>query len=82
MAEDNNNQDHKHKDGTEHSDHSDPNDHADEACGFHEESHGTIYQTKETAFHHIADANVYSIGPLQIPLPVIAYAPSKGFDFF
>ena len=26
-----------------------------------------------TAFHHIADANVYSIGPLQIPLPCILY---------
>ncbi len=35
-----------------------------------------------TAFHHIADANVYSIGPLQIPLPCILYNKNSGFDFF
>ncbi len=35
-----------------------------------------------TAFHHIADANVYSIGPLQIPLPCFLYAPGHGWDVF
>lgn len=35
-----------------------------------------------TAFHHISDQNVYSIGPLQLPLPCILYATGKGFDFF
>jgi len=35
-----------------------------------------------TAFHHIADANVYSIGPLQIPLPCILYAPGHGWSTF
>ena len=31
------------------------------------------FNAGETAFHHIADANVYSIGPLQLPLPCILY---------
>lgn len=31
-----------------------------------------------TAFHHIADANVYSIGPLQLPLPCILYNTENG----
>lgn len=35
-----------------------------------------------TAFHHIADANVYSIGPFSIPLPCILYAPESGWSFF
>ncbi len=35
-----------------------------------------------TAFHHIADANVYSIGPWSIPLPCILYAPDKGWSIF
>lgn len=82
-----NHQDH---DGHNHDDHNHDSTEAhavgheghDGVCAFHEKSHGTEYQTKATAFHHIADANVYSIGPLQIPLPVMVYAPSAGFDFF
>ncbi len=35
-----------------------------------------------TAFHHIADANVYSIGPLQIPLPCILYNKHSGLSVF
>ena len=35
-----------------------------------------------TAFHHISDANVYSIGPFSIPLPCILYAPEQGWSFF
>jgi len=31
------------------------------------------------AFHHIADANVFSIGPIQIPLPYILYVPGEGW---
>jgi len=40
------------------------------------------FNAGDNAIHHISDANVYSIGPLQIPLPVILYAPDKGWDFF
>lgn len=35
-----------------------------------------------TAFHHIADANVYSIGPFAIPLPCFLYAPDQGWSVF
>jgi F-type H+-transporting ATPase subunit a len=32
--------------------------------------------------HHIGDANVYSIGPLNIPLPSILYSEEGGLEFF
>ena len=35
-----------------------------------------------TAFHHIADANVYSIGPWSIPLPCILYSKENGWSLF
>ncbi|MBK9255955.1 MAG: F0F1 ATP synthase subunit A [Saprospiraceae bacterium] len=36
-----------------------------------------------TAIHHISDANVYTIlGAVTIPLPMMLYAPDKGWDFF
>ncbi len=34
------------------------------------------------AYHHVADANVYSIGPWSFPLPCILYSPDKGWDVF
>lgn len=42
--------------------------HAEEhgGCGHHGE-----FDVSQTAMHHISDANVYSIGPLQIPLPIM-----------
>ncbi|MEM6321852.1 MAG: F0F1 ATP synthase subunit A [Bacteroidota bacterium] len=61
--------DHSHGDGH----------HAAVICG--EEAHHD-FNAGDNAIHHIADANVYSIGPIQIPLPVILYAPDKGWDFF
>ena len=36
------------------------------------------YDAGATAFHHIADANVYSIGPIQIPLPCFLYDKDSG----
>lgn len=36
-----------------------------------------------TAIHHISDANVYTIlDAVSIPLPMILYAPDKGWDLF
>lgn len=49
--------------------------HGDHGCAMH---HHGPFDVAETAMHHIGDANVYSIGPLQIPLPVILYAPDHG----
>jgi F-type H+-transporting ATPase subunit a len=40
------------------------------------------YDPTNTAYHHIGDANVYSIGPWSFPLPCILYAPDHGLDFF
>ena len=53
--------------------------HGHGGCGA---GHGHDFDPGQTAFHHIADANAYSIGPLHLPLPCIVYAPSKGLDFF
>ena len=35
-----------------------------------------------TAFHHIADQNIYSIGPWSLPLRCILYAPDHGWSCF
>jgi F-type H+-transporting ATPase subunit a len=35
-----------------------------------------------TAIHHIGDANVFSVGPFNIPLPCILYVKGEGFHFF
>ena len=48
-------------------------------CG-HE--HSKVFNPGKTAFHHISDQNVYSIGPWQFPLPCFLYAPEEGWDFF
>ncbi|NNE28164.1 MAG: hypothetical protein HKN16_00915, partial [Saprospiraceae bacterium] len=45
-------------------------------------THHAEYDPGATAFHHIADANVYSIGPFQIPLPCFLYAPGHGWSVF
>jgi F-type H+-transporting ATPase subunit a len=49
------------------------------ACDIH---HDHEFDAGGTALHHIADANVYSIGPLQIPLPCILFVPEEGWSFF
>ncbi len=85
FAQDHNNDheqesDHANQEKTEHAEtHDDEeiNDHL--GCDVH---HADDFDPKATAFHHIADANVYSIGPLQIPLPCILYNKDSGFDFF
>jgi F-type H+-transporting ATPase subunit a len=75
-------QTHSHDHGHDHSahDHGDhaEGDHGHGACGGH---HGE-FQVGETAMHHIADANVYSIGPLTIPLPCMLYNKETGWDVF
>ena len=70
-------------DGAHHGD--DHGDHGHGGCHFHHHPEGAEYTPKDIsaiAFHHISDANVYSIGPLQIPLPCILYAPETGWDVF
>jgi F-type H+-transporting ATPase subunit a len=65
----------------EHHDHA-HGDHATEAhagCGI---EHAHEFDAGNTALHHIADANVYSIGPFNIPLPCMLYVPGEGFSVF
>lgn len=40
------------------------------------------YDPANTAFHHISDQNVYSLGFAQIPLPVILYSKADGWNTF
>ena len=41
------------------------------------------YDPAGTAIHHISDANVYTILDfIRIPLPMLTYAPGKGWDVF
>lgn len=59
--------DHSHHAHAAHSDEGHDESH-DSAChgGHHHE-----FDVAETAMHHISDANVFSIGPFQIPLPIM-----------
>lgn len=66
---------HDHADGNSH-DHGDGH-HGETHCG-HATHHGfnpDTFDPGAVAFHHISDANIYSIGPWSIPLPCILYAP-------
>ena len=90
-------QDHSGHNHAQHQDHSGHN-HAqqhDHAGHNHDHNHdhghhGPICGVKRhhefdagaTANHHIADANVYSIGPFMIPLPCILYSKEDGFKTF
>lgn len=54
--------------------------HSEVICG---ETVDHEFNVGEVALHHIADANVYSIGPWHIPLPVMLYSLKDGnFDVF
>lgn len=79
LAQDNHN--HDHADGHDHSSHAEEGGHGHGATICGEAAHHE-FNAGDNAIHHISDANVYSIGPIQIPLPVILYAPGKGWDFF
>ncbi len=73
--------------GHDHSDHQTQNTHSTSDSNAHESHsecgghHESSFNPGATAFHHIADANVYSIGPWNIPLPCILH-DENGFQFF
>jgi len=57
------------------------------ACGHMVHDHSAEFNPGAVAFHHISDQNVYSIGPLQIPLPCMLYTHKDAeggskFDIF
>ncbi len=76
-------QDHKHNHNSDATQHATDQDHTEEHeildcahLGHHD------FDPASTVYHHIADANIYSIGPFCIPLPCILYAPGEGWDVF
>ncbi|MDX1410008.1 MAG: F0F1 ATP synthase subunit A, partial [Saprospiraceae bacterium] len=42
----------------------------------------TEYEPGPVAFHHIADQNIFTIGPIHFPLPCFLYAPGAGLSVF
>ncbi|HZV68764.1 MAG TPA: F0F1 ATP synthase subunit A [Saprospiraceae bacterium] len=52
------------------------------ACHFHSDVEEIEYDPTNTAYHHVADANVYSIGSFNFPLPCILYSKGQGWDMF
>jgi F-type H+-transporting ATPase subunit a len=52
------------------------------ACGISHDHEVTEYNPGSVAFHHIADQNLYMIGPFHFPLPCILYAPGDGWSVF
>ncbi len=56
-----------------------PATHEEHGCGEEIEHE---FDPGQTAFHHIADQNVYNIGPWSIPLPCFLYAKDGGWSVF
>ena len=50
-------------------------------CGI-EHHEATEYDPGATAFHHISDQNIFTIGPWFFNLPCILYAPDQGWSLF
>ncbi|WP_236974371.1 F0F1 ATP synthase subunit A [Membranihabitans maritimus] len=61
----------------DHDDHHEGNHHSEP-----DEGHGGEYDPANTAFHHISDQNVYSLGFADLPLPCFLYAKDGGWDVF
>lgn len=70
-------QDHKDQNSHQNAGHEDHGD----LCG-HTDHHGGEFDPAATAFHHIADPNVFSIGPFNFALPCILYSKEDGLDVF
>lgn len=47
-----------------------------------EEASSEGYDPTNTTLHHISDQNVYSLGFAQLPLPVIVYSKTDGWNMF
>lgn len=52
------------------------------SCGISSHHEVTEYNPGAVAFHHIADQNIYTIGPWHFPLPCILYSKDSGFSVF
>ena len=70
---------HSHESGSDN--HGTGEGHGTSSCGFHHDEH-LEFDPGGTAFHHISDQNIYSIGPWHFPLPCIFYVPGEGLNIF
>jgi F-type H+-transporting ATPase subunit a len=61
--------------------HEDSHSAAAAGCGI-EAQYDTTYNPGAVAFHHIADQNIYTVGPLHFPLPCILYSKDQGLSIF
>jgi len=61
--------------------HTESADHAAQDAHPGQEGHHE-FDPASTAFHHISDQNIYSIGPFNIPLPCLLYTKGQGWDIF
>ncbi|MCB0685818.1 MAG: F0F1 ATP synthase subunit A [Saprospiraceae bacterium] len=66
---------------TTHSEASSDEHHEGDICA-HAGHHEGDFDPASTAFHHIGNPNVYSIGPFNFPLPCILYTPGEGLEIF
>ncbi len=84
VAQDHHTEEHSTTHGTTEADHhgSDHSEDGHHTCHFHADVHPTEYDATGTAYHHISDANVYSIGSFNFPLPCILYTKGHGWDIF
>lgn len=91
-AQDHGEDKHSHDKQEQHDDHHSDGDHAqvshDDHGDHHDDHHGGDcgahhdYDPTSTAYHHIGDANAYSIGPLHLPLPLFLYSKQDGWSMF
>ncbi len=72
VTEQHDDQGHSHADGDDHGTHTN-------ACGY--DVSESEFNPGKTAFHHISDQNIYSIGPWHFPLPCILKSEA-GWDVF
>lgn len=74
--------DHSGHDHSKHGSHDEGHHGHTNACGDEVHDHSLEFNPGAVAFHHISDQNVYSIGPIQLPLPVAVYTHGSGLNVF
>jgi F-type H+-transporting ATPase subunit a len=53
-----------------------------DGCGLEHHGEDAEYNPGSSAFHHISDQNIFTIGPWYFNLPCVLYAPQQGWSFF
>lgn len=69
----------------QHEDHGDHHEHVEGHHDDHHEAgadHSTEFDPANTAFHHISDQNIFSLGIADLPLPCFFYSKDGGWSVF